>query len=915
MNAQMIKISREIASGRKIEYGYQGVREFSNTLLLDYEETELTQVIDTSNKALQTSKNSDDTISGIQSALETFKTKLIYAANNEHSTQSYKAIAEELKGLRDHIISLSNTSVDGKFIFSGTKTNQIPIDADGKYSGNSGEMRTIIGSHHRVQFNIPGSDLFFGNNQEIQKQITTNVQRFNQTKLHPYTMSDINKRALPEEVHITEKDKIRDLVGDNDDDDTNDPLTVFYIKGTNKAGETFKERVALSSNEDITTLLTKIENLYDFNVDATINKYGILELKDKQSGSSLLDFHIVGATDFNAGAGATGTALQNDIDDVSFANLHITEFLRSEFRNENRGPTISAVKEAAGVGEFNINTSFITDSNTAAEANELLTNMFPAGTNQIQFTGQTVQNTKSVPPTTTTAVNTVFNITATSTIGDLMNFVKNNYDDDANPATTNESINVYLDNGKIKIEDRTIVDKVLDVSTFSLTMTGQTAAGVATNTFSVLDSILKDRFYFTADGSNITSNTPQISKVTNEYATGSTLVQDVAGVDINNRQLVVNFTDVNGAAQTLTIDFTDTVAANGVMSTFTVGGNTYPIFQEDWDNVLEDRNLVLTTAENTLATTAGFNASDNDKLVVDSANFAGLVVNDYIEIDGQYKQVIAINNATVAGKSLITVDSNYTYIPPNQPAGVSLPLDYEKVRWVKPEFTNTDNFSYRQLQDIVAMATSNNLPSVAAIDRFPEWNRAVENASEAVAVELDREGKLTLRDNNNSPTRIELEMHTALSENFDPTNANAVKEPFLSFQSNNAITIDEPKITLFDVLNSAIESTTRGISRQDAFNGFDPRDRSIQSYIEQLDHLASHVGTQQTKAGTQSQSLSFTIERSELLIVETRRIKENVLNLDVASAYSRFQSLQISYQAILAQISKVQNLTLVNYYN
>jgi flagellar hook-associated protein 3 FlgL len=915
IDEQIQVIERQVATKKKIEYGYQGVREFSNTLLLDYEETTIKQVIDTSNKSLQLSKSTDNAISDMKVALDTFKTKLIFAANNEHSLSSYEAIAKELEGLKEHIKSIANTSIDGRFLFSGTKTSQIPINDNGEYLGNNGTIDTIVGSNHRVRFNIPGSDLFFGNDTERRKIITTNVQKFNQSKLHPYSMTEHNKSSLPEKVHITEKDKIRDLVGDNDDDDTNDPVTVFYVSGTKKTGQTFKRRVNLAGTEDISTLLTKIESLYDYGVDAKINKYGLLEVKDKTNGSSRLDFHIVGATDFNAAPSTAGNALQNDIDDLSFNSLHITEFLRSKLKNTIRDSSINAVKDPASVSDFNINTSFINNDNTSAKADDLLQDFFPANVTSISFTGQTVSNPRATPPTVASAVNTAYNITPTSTINDLMVFIKNNYDDDGISTSSSESIHVYLDNGKIKIEDRTIEDKTVDVSTFSLGMVGRDVANAPTDTFSVLDSILNDRFYFSVNGSTLTSNVSQVSKVTDTYANGSTLIQDVAGADILGRQLVMNVVDINGVQKTINVDFTDTPDANGVMSTFSVGGVRYPVFQESWQDIQNGRNLPLTQAENALATATGFNANDNDKMVLDSAEFNNASINDYIEVDGQYRQITSIDTASVAGKSLITVDSNYTYLPPNQPATVSLPLEFEKVRLVRAKHTDTSNFSYKQLENIVSMVVSDTLPSAGASDRFPEWNSAVEGATNLVDVSLNTKGRLQIRDNNNSPTRVRFEMHTALSDNFDPTDMDAIKEPFMSFQSNNALIIDEPKITLFETLNRAIDSTRRGISRPDASNGFDPRDLSVQNYIEQIDHLMSHVGLQHTKAGTQSQTLSMTVERSQLQLVETNRIREEILNTDVTSAYTQFKSLQLSLQAILAQIAKVQNLSLVNYYN
>ena len=67
------KVSQEIASGKKISEGYEDPSIFVDTLRLDYEQTTLNQVKDISQKAQLFALNTDDILSQMTTAFDTFK--------------------------------------------------------------------------------------------------------------------------------------------------------------------------------------------------------------------------------------------------------------------------------------------------------------------------------------------------------------------------------------------------------------------------------------------------------------------------------------------------------------------------------------------------------------------------------------------------------------------------------------------------------------------------------------------------------------------------------------------------------------------------------------------------------------------------------------------------------------------------
>lgn len=89
----------------------------------------------------------------------------IQAANDTQGTDSRKAIATELKALRDQLVSLGNTRDDsGNYIFSGTrvKTQAFASDSNGQitYQGDQTQTKIPAGIERTVAFTRSGTDVF-----------------------------------------------------------------------------------------------------------------------------------------------------------------------------------------------------------------------------------------------------------------------------------------------------------------------------------------------------------------------------------------------------------------------------------------------------------------------------------------------------------------------------------------------------------------------------------------------------------------------------------------------------------------------------------------------------------------------------------------------------------------------------------
>src|SRR5690625_2547073 len=84
--------------------------------------------------------HSDDVLDKTTKAMQRIEYLAVQAANDTYSKEERESIKQEVEELREQIVDLANTKVNGKHIFNGTNTNDPPIikDEDGKYVVNFG---------------------------------------------------------------------------------------------------------------------------------------------------------------------------------------------------------------------------------------------------------------------------------------------------------------------------------------------------------------------------------------------------------------------------------------------------------------------------------------------------------------------------------------------------------------------------------------------------------------------------------------------------------------------------------------------------------------------------------------------------------------------------------------------------------
>jgi flagellar hook-associated protein 3 FlgL len=811
----LTNVQEQISTGKKIQNIYDNPVIYSHYLKFNEEINTFTQVKKSASFALNFSRETDTTMNDMVNTLMDFKTKLISAANATNNDTSREAIVSELQSDLDHLKDLANTSLDGKYIFSGSAFNTKPINDEYQYQGNGDKVKAFLGAGVEREYNIDGKSLFLGRDNDYSKQITLNVPQYDKMQEYPQYVvmgSDgklyIDKNVKQDgqtpyqdipskKVPITADSQIRMLTGVGDkylgDGKYEDGTSYFYVRGRRSDGTTFEKVLKLDNSQKVSDLLDEIGKLYGNTsaskaVDVTINNQGEIQIKDLKTGNLDTDFYMAASDTYNP-----NESFEQNLKDIVTNGDYFVEFQKSGYKSV---PEFSSAKANNSyfdptVYKFGVDFKTINTHENAIPQDEIKTVLGDVNLS-------------------VTINGTSYSVDSSQTFQDLLNKI--------NAAGYQAS----MQNGEIVIVDPNSTSLNQDDITIKTT----DSSGNPVDALSAKDSLNMDRLYFQKKGNELTGNYIQTTKNNTYYyqngekifkrmdesvATDDTRIMDVDGSDSVPQTFEINYTDINGNTKSATITLNDDAV------TFSVDGNTYHVYENN----------------------------------------------------GDY---------TPAHDKITTEDT----------------IDPETCKLCQT--TKVDKgFTYKQLGDVVSMLMSDKLP---AKDDFQDYENAVKEAREKVDAGINDEGKFYIKDKTSQDTKAEFSLYSDTGS--------------FVLNANNSITIDSPKVNFFQTLQNAIEAVKNGNEYADASSD-DPRNYGIQGAIQAIDHVMDHVRREHAKIGAVEQEFNMTIQRTDMLKVNVQTLQSQNVDTDLGSAIMKLNSLQTSYQALLASIAKVNNLTLLDY--
>lgn len=117
-------------------------------------------------------------LSSVVTSLTSAISQGVEAANGTMTATQQTQAAASISTLRNQIISLANTSVQGVYLFGGTVSNNPPFTLNSDpttgvtYTGNSGVSTVPVGDNQTVQTNVPGDQIFASSTGNVMQSLT-----------------------------------------------------------------------------------------------------------------------------------------------------------------------------------------------------------------------------------------------------------------------------------------------------------------------------------------------------------------------------------------------------------------------------------------------------------------------------------------------------------------------------------------------------------------------------------------------------------------------------------------------------------------------------------------------------------------------------------------------------------------------
>lgn len=146
LNTQQERISYQMASGKKLQYGSDDANLYTREIYIDDKIRVYEGLKSQIDKTTAQNNTSDSTLAEAKNLITYVKAEVIKALNSTTDDNAKQAIAVNLKGVKENLFMLSNEQVEGEYLYSGSNSIVKPfeMDSDGKvaYHGD-GFLRKV----------------------------------------------------------------------------------------------------------------------------------------------------------------------------------------------------------------------------------------------------------------------------------------------------------------------------------------------------------------------------------------------------------------------------------------------------------------------------------------------------------------------------------------------------------------------------------------------------------------------------------------------------------------------------------------------------------------------------------------------------------------------------------------------------
>lgn len=151
---------REVATGQRFDRASNAPADAADVLRNQRSLGRLQQLDRNVTDARLWLDTSDTTITDVVSSLTRARTLTVQGANDVNAPESRAAIAADVRNLSQELLSLANTTVNGRPMFGGTSGSPVAYDQSGTFVGNNGGIVRSVTETDSFSVASPGPAVF-----------------------------------------------------------------------------------------------------------------------------------------------------------------------------------------------------------------------------------------------------------------------------------------------------------------------------------------------------------------------------------------------------------------------------------------------------------------------------------------------------------------------------------------------------------------------------------------------------------------------------------------------------------------------------------------------------------------------------------------------------------------------------------
>jgi flagellar hook-associated protein 3 FlgL len=165
LDAAQEKISYQMSTGKKLQNGSDDSELYARQLYVD-DKIRMYEGLETQIQKTNAQNNvADSTIGEIKSILEFVKSEMIKANTSTTTDEGLKAIAVNVEGMKQNLLDLANTQIEGEYLFAGSDSSIRPFseDSSGKvnYDGDNQLRKVAVEDGSYRQRGVNGYDVMY----------------------------------------------------------------------------------------------------------------------------------------------------------------------------------------------------------------------------------------------------------------------------------------------------------------------------------------------------------------------------------------------------------------------------------------------------------------------------------------------------------------------------------------------------------------------------------------------------------------------------------------------------------------------------------------------------------------------------------------------------------------------------------